>query len=611
MSVTDPEEQVFTLGQVSREFLVQDEVLARPIGIDVSRRLVKEAIELELRGMLVGHAVLDAEPGGRIQCLSDFLLGHRQDPPTVRDPGGTGLGQREVPEPLDLPGWPLIRVGGGRRGQVARTSHHGRHAAVVRVTAQPIRMKCHEDLGAKGADLPDEDVKKLRFRYRRQPAIGKAEDSEFRSQGPGGLDHLPLPDPRQFRSGVISGDSEAAGLAPGGNQEAHAGIVMPGGGRERGRRSIGFVVGMGEEGEDASGHGAGDYQMSGDGVNAGDAPRWVRFEPPLLLQGGDLTAFLARALPGSVASGVEFIDRGVVNSNYRVELQWPGEVGGPGRVLLRLSRSDEGPRREGAIGERLAAHRAGLAPRLLATERGERPEPHRRSLFSWIDGSALSEVSPGSELPGPRAAVELGEALADLHGLALPAFGGLDTEGNPARAAARWPDDLSRRVALRLENPAHGISGPRLQEIRTGFARLLAPLWGRPGPAASLIHGDLSPGNIILTDRRADGSVGLAALVDWEMARGADPAADLASLRVEAPAALQSWVREVEAAYCVATIQRRGEEALFDWPRRVALAAVPNLLDARMVAVRRSAESAVARVDELLAAALAGAGRAT
>lgn len=330
--------------------------------------------------------------------------------------------------------------------------------------------------------------------------------------------------------------------------------------------------------------------------------RWARFEPPLLLQGGDLGAFLDRAFPGAVASEVEYIDRGVVNSNYRVALRWPDGTDGPGRVLLRLSRSDEGPRREGAVARRVNTARPDLAPSLLATETGERPERHRRSFFSWIEGRPIADVPAGASLE--RVAVELGTALAAFHRLDPGAFGPLDTEGRPAagRSTARWADDLMRRVTRRLDNPAHGLAEPAGARLRAAFARNLGSLADDVLPPAALVHGDLSPGNILVRESGADWT--LAGLVDWEMARADDPAADLATLQIEAPARLREFVTATEAAYRVALATAGLEARLHRWACRKALAAIPGLLDARMVAVRRAAFDTQARIDGDVAVAL-------
>jgi hypothetical protein len=280
-------------------------------------------------------------------------------------------------------------------------------------------------------------------------------------------------------------------------------------------------------------------------------------------------------------------------------------------------------------------------------------------------------VAPHGDPPGgllDAAAESLGRALAALHARALPAFGRLTPDLDVvAPASARWSEDLTRRVASRLDNPAHGLDEARRKAVRIGFARLLAHVSEGAPIGAVLVHGDLSPGNILLeaavgegpgsTRPAAPGDVGLTApddvslaapgevrlaapgeadpafsgqprlrgLVDWEMARAADPAHDLASLRIELAGRWPAFARRAEHGYLAAVAGRAaaepsagdgrrrpagrdpdGPRSANDWQLRVAAASVPILLDARMVAHRRRNRGALDRVDALLAAALAG-----
>ncbi|HEX7878992.1 MAG TPA: phosphotransferase [Candidatus Eisenbacteria bacterium] len=323
-------------------------------------------------------------------------------------------------------------------------------------------------------------------------------------------------------------------------------------------------------------------------LDLSDADRiWRRFEPPLMPGPGLLDRLLARGCPGARARHIDFLDRGVVNSNYRVDLE-PTDSG-PTTVRLRLSRSAEATAREAALADRLPDG----TPRCLVTEACDAPEPHVASLWTWLEGRTLEEH--------PNDSAGLGDDLADfllpVHATTFPGYGrltpGLDVANAPGfhRPSARWLDDLAHRVAVRLENPAHGLAPDMTLALRTAAARVMAPLWSRPPAPGSLVHGDLSPGNIIIAP---DGCA--VGLLDWEMARAADPAVDAASIDFELA---DRWPLLAARA-----LERLAAGSPDEWERRLDLARLPLLIDARMVArVRHSApllERVDARLDSLV-----------
>jgi aminoglycoside phosphotransferase (APT) family kinase protein len=314
---------------------------------------------------------------------------------------------------------------------------------------------------------------------------------------------------------------------------------------------------------------------------------WRRFEPPLMPGPGLLDRLLERALPGARARHIEFLDGGVVNSNYRVDL----DPEAPTRtVRLRLSRSAEAAAREAALAGRIDFP----VPRWLAAESVAGPEPHTASLWSWIDGTPLDERNVDDTATGARLAEALGRAhdvTFEGHGRLHPDLAVANAAGF-ARPAARWLDDLAHRLAIRLENPAHGLEPARVAAVRAASARAMAPLWSRPAAPGRLVHGDLSPGNILL-----DAAGRVSGLLDWEMARAGDPAVDAASIDFELS---ERWPRL--AAGALAALETRTPD---EWPRRLDLARLPLLLDARMVAVARRSSPSLARVDERLEAIVA------
>lgn len=348
-----------------------------------------------------------------------------------------------------------------------------------------------------------------------------------------------------------------------------------------------------------------------DGASRAGEPRWRRFEPPLMPQGPALGEFVERAFPGARATALAFLDRGLLNSNYRITLAGPSDGSawsGPTVVRLRLSRSEEGPLREGALGELLATRLAGLAPRLLATERGEAPEPHRRSFFSWIEGEPIDELRPGMAPDGgtdsDSCVLDLARAIFRLHAVAPPAFGRLDRAGHPQGREQDAGRDARRRAEARFVNPAHGLPPERLQPLREAFARLSAPLCGSNGPRPALVHGDLAPEHVLVRTDPQTGAARLSGLIDWERARAADPAGDFAALRLDWTGRLSAMARAVERAYLALAAAEGPAGGLVEWERRVAVALVPRLLDARMVARRRLAGAELQEIDRRLDLAL-------
>jgi aminoglycoside phosphotransferase (APT) family kinase protein len=124
---------------------------------------------------------------------------------------------------------------------------------------------------------------------------------------------------------------------------------------------------------------------------------------------------------------------------------------------------------------------------------------------------------------------ELGQFAAGLHALAPPA-------GFPA------PDPLAG-----LRDQLGTFAGPPSGQRSAVFERALAWLEASPPPRRGpvLVHGDLRLGNLVV------GPQGLAAVLDWELAHGGNPAEDLGWLCVKA------W--RFGAAHPVAGLGRREE----------------------------------------------------
>lgn len=156
-------------------------------------------------------------------------------------------------------------------------------------------------------------------------------------------------------------------------------------------------------------------------------------------------------------------------------------------------------------------------------------------VHAWVPG----EPAPLAEA-GDRARETLGICLARLH-------------ANTRRAYTIWPEISSRSGTrrdayaarlgtLRRYRGYDGGLGAELDgRISAALAEARQPLLpgeGWEGREFSLIHGDLSAGNILW-------SGDAVRLIDWEYVRFGDPAEDLAYLLSEQPIGADAWAQVV------------------------------------------------------------------
>ncbi len=128
---------------------------------------------------------------------------------------------------------------------------------------------------------------------------------------------------------------------------------------------------------------------------------------------------------------------------------------------------------------------------------------------SRIDGETLGRrivTDPAYESVRPGLARQCGEIMARIHGAPPPPGIGLAVEDAPV-------------VLDRYERLYRAI-GPERPILELAFRHLRV---NAPDPVAPvLVHGDFRNGNLII-----DPGVGVAAVLDWEMAHLGDPAEDL------------------------------------------------------------------------------------
>ena len=208
-----------------------------------------------------------------------------------------------------------------------------------------------------------------------------------------------------------------------------------------------------------------------------------------------------------------------------------------------------------------AAMPAGVpVPRVVAAAAAEEDALGEREGY-LMDRVAGESVAPRllrkDEYSGAREALpaQLGAALARIHSIAPEPIDGLTTpEGDPALAACElWEAEIDR-----IGQPLPGV------ETGLRWLRLNAP---DPAPAPALIHGDYRLGNFIV-----DGD-GLAAVIDWELAHGGDPAEDIGWLTIRSwrfgnddlPVAGVGAMEPFLAAYEDAGGTRPDDERLLWW----------------------------------------------
>ena len=197
----------------------------------------------------------------------------------------------------------------------------------------------------------------------------------------------------------------------------------------------------------------------------------------------------------------------LVRLRYKPERRWVGRLAapeGPTVVLKAYASAGFEAALRGSVGWQDQPPLR--VPRLL----GALPE-HRVAALEWIAGRPLGSALLGGEA-GPGEVALAGEALARVHGQ--------PTRDLLVRTPREQADHvLSVAAALGFVQPALSARADRLgREVSQRLAV-------RP-PGAMPVHGDFHAGQVLLAN-------GAAALIDFDEAALAEPAADLASFRAD------------------------------------------------------------------------------
>lgn len=236
---------------------------------------------------------------------------------------------------------------------------------------------------------------------------------------------------------------------------------------------------------------------------------------------------LVHAATGERVSATEKLIRGYANQVYRVTTD-------DGRkVIVRIAFDDRSFDAEAAAMRQARA--AGVpVPEIVAvapitTVRG----PRAAMVMAAASGRPLAELEP-SFSADQRAAVytHVGAAMRVIHSVPLNHFGTVDD------VFAAWDDLVDAWVAA-CQRAAPALRGAGLADDEiAGLLTQVASLRASARPSAVLCHGDLSTEHIFVDD-----DLRVSAIIDWGQASAAEPALDLAILRMFHPDVELAWLQ--------------------------------------------------------------------
>ena len=180
--------------------------------------------------------------------------------------------------------------------------------------------------------------------------------------------------------------------------------------------------------------------------------------------------------------------------------------------------SPSGLRREAAVIEAAGPDLARLLPVTVAHDFGGSVIPRDWVLQRVMPGVPLDTLLPSLDNEtSERIWQEVGRFMRELHDRGQPPFGPL-TEGEQFKS---W-FDLVRHDLLGLHHDftRFDLTPAPMERLQAAIDRHADILAGVP---AALIHSDLNPAHLFITDDDDDGSLHLGGLIDLEYGRIADP----------------------------------------------------------------------------------------
>ncbi|WP_395665641.1 phosphotransferase family protein [Methylocella sp.] len=253
---------------------------------------------------------------------------------------------------------------------------------------------------------------------------------------------------------------------------------------------------------------------------------WERAAPPLEPRAASVAALVRAAFPGATPLRFEPARAGLVNDNFRLEL----DGAAPRFVLLRYWR--RGPAQAGMEVALLRRLRPGLpVPEVIFARAADPDFGLPCALLEWMEGERLDLAAKGA---GGVEVAALGRAagalLARVHETTFARLGFFDEHLSPA---AGYDASVEGQLAWLASTCAAPFARARFGDGL--FDRLMAFVARRGAALASdwalkpcLSHGDYDPSNILV--RRGPDGFEAAAALDWEFAFAGGPAFDFGHL---------------------------------------------------------------------------------